>query len=607
VLKRSEIIELLVAHGATSDRDQLLGGVLLEAVQGGDVQKARELLAQGADSNFKDYSNEGQPLLHIAVTKGDRQMIEVLLAAGADVNGRDSVGQTALYGAVLYKSTDLAKLLLDHKADPNAHDSKGRTLLYLPIERDNPAMLKLLLAYGADPNREATFSGSMTEEQRNLLYWTLMSGHPETAEVLIAHGAKVNGNNNQLLNFAARKYHLYIARFLLAHGADPNAKGAEGWSSPLGSAVQSGYTEMAMLFLDHKADVNIRDSGGYTPLHWALYGGAEAAVEAVKFLLAHGADVNAKNLQNQTPLDLAMIGGSKSEVVNLLQAAGAKPDPQVRMRMDANLLNDALQSGNRQLVEQLLSQKTDVNACDGGRMTPLHQVADPTIAELLLAHGADVSARCPFTFTPFDEDSYLQTPLHFAALYGRDKVVEVFLQHKADVNVRVEVTENQHRIPPGPYAGSLGIFYRYENLQGATPLHFAAYMNNKDVIEVLLLHGAQVDITDSSGRTALHIAALEDGMVGAAEQLLAHKANVNAKDATGLTPLHVAAMRGHPAMVMVLLKHGANINAKDKAGNTAMRLAQRAGRVDMQPNQIAMLPPANASVVDILRRHGAKE
>jgi ankyrin repeat protein len=81
--KRSEIMNLLAAHGATGDRRQLLHGALREAIQGEDIQKTKELLAQGADVNLK---NEGQTPLQLALEKVDinLQMVEVLLAAKAD-------------------------------------------------------------------------------------------------------------------------------------------------------------------------------------------------------------------------------------------------------------------------------------------------------------------------------------------------------------------------------------------------------------------------------------------------------------------------------------------------------------------------------------------
>lgn len=55
--------------------------------------------------------------------------------------------------------------------------------------------------------------------------------------------------------------------------------------------------------------------------------------------------------------------------------------------------------------------------------------------------------------------------------------------------------------------------------------------------------------------------------------LLKHGANVNVKDDVGLTPLHWAVVRGNRICIRRLLEHGAEINAKDNEGRTARDMA----------------------------------
>lgn len=55
--------------------------------------------------------------------------------------------------------------------------------------------------------------------------------------------------------------------------------------------------------------------------------------------------------------------------------------------------------------------------------------------------------------------------------------------------------------------------------------------------------------------------------------LLKHGANVNVKDDVGLTPLHWAVVRGNRVCIRRLLEHGAEINAKDNEGRTARDMA----------------------------------
>ena len=65
-----------------------------------------------------------------------------------------------------------------------------------------------------------------------------------------------------------------------------------------------------------------------------------------------------------------------------------------------------------------------------------------------------------------------------------------------------------------------------------TPLHWAAVGGHKDVVELLLAHGAEVNARYSDGYTPLHYAAA-NGHKDVVELLLANEADVNAKDEHG--------------------------------------------------------------------------
>jgi ankyrin repeat protein len=105
---------------------------------------------------------------------------------------------------------------------------------------------------------------------------------------------------------------------------------------------------------------------------------------------------------------------------------------------------------------------------------------------------------------------------------------------------------------------------------GVTPLHVAA---NKDVAELLLAYKADVNATNNSNETPLHLAAM-GGHKDVAELLLANKANVNVRsNDRGRTPLHLAAMTGHKDVVELLLANGAGVDTRDNMGRTPLHWA----------------------------------
>jgi hypothetical protein len=91
--------------------------------------------------------------------------------------------------------------------------------------------------------------------------------------------------------------------------------------------------------------------------------------------------------------------------------------------------------------------------------------------------------------------------------------------------------------------------------QGEMPLHLAAERGYKDIAEVLLDNGAEINAKNLLGRTPLHIAA-RYGQKAVLELLLVRGADASAKDNDGNTPLDAALMTGYQDVVKLLRQHG---------------------------------------------------
>jgi len=105
------------------------------------------------------------------------------------------------------------------------------------------------------------------------------------------------------------------------------------------------------------------------------------------------------------------------------------------------------------------------------------------------------------------------------------------------------------------------------NNYGSSPLAEAAKVANAGLVKMLLDAGSNVEVPNQEGQTALMLAA-RAGSVDVAELLVRHGANVNARETwRGQTPLMWAAATGSAELTRFLIKHKADVNARALAND----------------------------------------
>jgi tetratricopeptide (TPR) repeat protein len=105
---------------------------------------------------------------------------------------------------------------------------------------------------------------------------------------------------------------------LLQHGADPNAKGKQGYT-PLLAAAERGHPDTIATLLSHGADLRTTCSSGDSALHRTVRQGHVAAAQT---LLEYGIPVNQKT-HGQTALEIALLD-QDDDLIQLLRAHGGK-------------------------------------------------------------------------------------------------------------------------------------------------------------------------------------------------------------------------------------------------------------------------------------------
>jgi ankyrin repeat protein len=140
----------------TADMSDDLGGAILN----GDVQKASDLISQGADVNAKiSYFDQTPLTLAISVAhtscSASVTIARLLIDKGADINVPNNVGWPLLVYAACSNCTDMVKLLLEKGSNINAADGDGFTALMWASEDGYAETVRLLISQGADVNAKA--------------------------------------------------------------------------------------------------------------------------------------------------------------------------------------------------------------------------------------------------------------------------------------------------------------------------------------------------------------------------------------------------------------------------------------------------------------------
>jgi uncharacterized protein len=340
----------------------------------------------------------------------------------------------------------------------------------------------------------------------------------------------------------------------------------------LAEALKAGDRKAVQILLKQGADVNAADPDGTTPLQWAVRGDD---IDTVQILLRRGANPKVANRYGVTPLSLA-AGNGNPAMVNILLKAGANPG--------------AAGPGGQTIL--MIAART----------------GNPETVKLLLGHGLDVNER---------EATYGETALMWAAAGNHAEAARALIERGADVNARsLELKYPQDRF------GLEGVLTILPH-GNWTPLMYAAREGSLDAARALAEAGAELNLTDPDGTTAL-VLAIINGHFDTASLLLDKGADPNIADAAGMSALYAAVdmntlgeVYGRPPrpshdklsaldLIGILLGHRANPNAQLKS--PTLQRAHTPGESTLAEGSTALMRAAkngDAGAMRLLLEHGA--
>jgi ankyrin repeat protein len=235
------------------------------------------------------------------------------------------------------------------------------------------------------------------------LYYAAFCGFHDLAKRLITkHPEQVNAFGGMViapLSAALSRRHFGVADLLWKHGAVVDHRDQDGWT-PLHATAHGKSVDIMRWLLDHGANANAQTDrppsfGRQTPLHMAAWD-----LGAVEVLLEHKADVNLEDSHGDTPLCVILRSltwfrppqdGKVVDIVRRLLEHGADPNRSRRTWTGSTPLHEASSYGSLGVARLLLNYGANIDKKDAQGKTPF-QVASSRgrdeIRKLLIEHGA---------------------------------------------------------------------------------------------------------------------------------------------------------------------------------------------------------------------------
>ena len=387
---------------------------------------------------------------------------------------------------------------------------------------------------------------------------------------LLNHGALPNiGNDFELtpLMLATKMGNLELVLMLLKHGVMVDIKDENGITAFM-YAVRLRHREIALALLDHGADAYIKDKKGNTAMTIAAKKGHH---DMLKSLLDHG--VTTKGWGEDALLK--SIPNNQVNVVSTLLDLDVNPSGYADMFLPSTAimpLEAAIEAGNMKIASLLLEKGACLKSKD--LYYGYHKQMPPLIAAVKNGNTELVHTLLDLKADPNHPDNY--TALTTAVDDQRLDLVELLLENRANPNVNT-LQNNFNGVSVGIVSRLLehgaDSNHLFKNVVDFPYIHEGeASSDIKEIVEILIKHGADVNYRNAKGDTALFIA-IQFGFKEVTETLIQNNADVNIPNNQGTTAVAYAAKLGDEAIVQYLIESGANINIQDKAGRNALYYA----------------------------------
>ncbi|XP_053375335.1 serine/threonine-protein phosphatase 6 regulatory ankyrin repeat subunit B-like [Mercenaria mercenaria] len=250
-----------------------------------------------------------------------------MLNSGADTGVQNTAKMTALHKAILYKHEDVIEMLFEAGAPLNIKGGKfKRTPLHLAVDLENMELVKLLLRKHASltvkdhrghyPIHIAAIRGNV-----EILRELYAADRTQDKLRISSYGTKSVIKGMSLFHVAVWKKNEELLNALIDLRADPNVQDFYG-QTPLFFAIMKKQEDCIRKLLEYeRTNKRKPQKQGFTPLHAAIH----KNLDEIAKQLARYSDVNARDKYGRTPLHAACEKAKLQLIRTLLVQYGADP------------------------------------------------------------------------------------------------------------------------------------------------------------------------------------------------------------------------------------------------------------------------------------------
>jgi len=302
-IEHLDIFKFLVKYLDVNKKDANGNSILYYAILNNDLETSKYLISNRADINFIDkhgnsafdislykcydlvsvFINNKNLLLNKPNVRGETPLISIIKSINSSIN-KEKSKISYYYLNISFKIVTL----IERGSDVNAVDKEGNTPLVYAIQKKSLSVVMHLIKNGANINF------FIRNRNQSIVMYAIELNRVDIVKFLIKCGANINFRNENDINVlisSSKTGKTKIFEYLVKNNVN------DFTSEIVNKIIVDNRLDLLTILIDNNFNINLKDSGGNTPLVYAL---KCRNFEIIEYLINHGADCHNINEKDET-------------------------------------------------------------------------------------------------------------------------------------------------------------------------------------------------------------------------------------------------------------------------------------------------------------------